>query len=30
MRLSEFLKGSNYKLSQYEGDMISKIENSIF
>lgn len=30
MRLSEFLKDSNYKLSQFEGDMISEIEDSIF
>ncbi|GEM_PF-4088836 len=29
MRLSEFLKDSNYKLSKFEGDVISKIEDSI-
>ncbi|MDR6372124.1 hypothetical protein J2795_003218 [Chryseobacterium bernardetii] len=30
MRVSEYLKDSNYKLSQFEGDMIRKIEDSIF
>lgn len=30
MKLSEFLKDSNYKLSQFKGETIKKIEDSIF